>query len=276
MANKYHSDVSNPPTLESINWYPSLKTTGDLEAATRTISATTEASGLGNADYHTHLSMTAPPVDTRFVVNSLASRLSVTIDSDDGIHDLCCRVYIDAQDADHLIFDLAFTTTGNQLAVQPFAATTMAIIFNLLKDGASHTFYFYFWSPGSHSPVISVVQLQYGPGGASTTGLGTNILTFTSTPACEIQMRTNHAIVATGSQLMYAMLNNSTAFYAGLWCFTDDGKSSGSATAGASGVTSWTWQLLPAGMPLSILLVGTVATDFQSLSSITIFIKRWE
>jgi hypothetical protein len=275
MANKYHGEAKLP-IIEQITWYPSTKFTGDLEAATKTIAATAEASGLANADYHEHLTLPAVPADARFVVNSFASRQYVTIDSDDGTHDLRCRVYIDAQDADHLIFDLTFTTTGAQFAVQPFTATTKTVIFNLLKDGASHTFYFYFWSPGNHSPVISLVNLYYGPGGCSTSGIGTNILTFTSTPVCEIQVRTNHSVLGTGPHSMYAMMNNATTYYVGLWCVTDAGSPVGTASSGASGLTSWTWQMIPPAMPFSIHIVGTAATDLQLIQSMTIYIKRWE
>jgi len=180
MANKYHSDTQ--PKVESVAWYPSYKNTSDLEAATKTITRTSEASGLGSADYSYAATLTAPP-DARFAILRIGTRLSVTIDSDDGTHDLRCRVYVDAQDANHLLYDLTYSTTGNQLSVQDCLAGTKETIFNLLKDGAAHTLYFYFWTPGNHAPVISLVNAWWcvGATGSTATGWGVEVLTFTDT-----------------------------------------------------------------------------------------------
>ena len=156
MTDKYHSDTQEK--IETITYFPDLQDSGDLETSTKTILATVEATGIGNADYSKALTLPSP-ADARLEVLRIATRLSVTIDSDDGIHDLRCRVYVDAQDASHMLFDLTYSSTGNQLAVQDCLVGTKEFLFNLLKDGSAHTFYFFFWSPGNHSPVISVVQL---------------------------------------------------------------------------------------------------------------------
>lgn len=150
--------VTSKPIYETIAYSPGLKDTTDLEAATKTITATEEATGTGNADYSAALTLGIPS-DARMVIKRIATRLSVTIDSDDGTHDLKCRVYVDEQDANHMLFDLSYTSTGNQLSVQDCLTGIKETIFNLLKDGNAHTFYFFFWSPGNHSPVISVCQL---------------------------------------------------------------------------------------------------------------------
>jgi hypothetical protein len=179
MPNKLHTD-SYKSIYENIGWYPTLKDTTDLITGTKTITRTSEASGVGNADYSSaqtlttvpYLNLVASTLETcRMAITRIATRLSVTIDSDDGTHDLRCRVYVDAQDSDHLLYDLTYSTTGNQLAVQACLVATKEIIYNLLKDGSAHTFYFFFWSPGNHSPVISVCQLWYGVGSS---GTGTN------------------------------------------------------------------------------------------------------
>lgn len=183
---------------EDIGWFPNasttaVKETGDLEAATKTITRTTEASGVGSADYSSAQTLTTVPylnlvastlAACRLDITRMAARLSVTIDSDDGTHDLRCRVYVDAQNANNLLFDVTCTTTGNQLAVQATLVGTKETIFNLLKDGAAHTFYFFFWSPGNHSPVISVCELWYGIG-----SVGTN-----SNPCLNLTMKGNASV----------------------------------------------------------------------------------
>ncbi len=150
--------VANKPICQVISYSPELQTSGDKEAATKTISATSEASGVGNADYSSALTLPAP-TDARLAIAQITARLAVTIDSDDGTHDLRCRVYVDAQAANNMLFDATYAATGAQLSVSFCTSSTLATIFALLKDGAEHTFYFFFWSPGNHSPVISVVQV---------------------------------------------------------------------------------------------------------------------
>lgn len=176
MGNKIHSD-GRRTIYENIGVYAALKDTTDLEAATKTITATAEASGLGSATYSVASTLAISPIINgvaatlaacRMAILRMGTRLSVTIDSDDGTHDLRCRVYVDAQDANHLLYDLTYSTTGNQLSVQDCSSATKATIFPLLQDSAAHTFYFYFWSPGNHSPVISLCQLWWGIGGTST------------------------------------------------------------------------------------------------------------
>lgn len=160
------------PIYEVISYYPGLKDTGDLEAATSTITATEEASGVGNADYSSAQTLSIP-TNSKFEILRIASRLSVTIDSDDGTHDLRCRVYVDAQDANHMLYDLTYSSTGSQISVQDCLTGTKETIYNLLKDGSAHTFYFFFWTPGGHAPVISLVELWFGVGATTATWLDT-------------------------------------------------------------------------------------------------------
>lgn len=203
--------VTSKPRFETITYIPGLKNTTDLEAATKTISATSEASGTGNADYSSAQTM-AIPTDTRLLIKMITSRLSVTIDSDDGTHDLKCRVYVDAQDADHLLFDLTYAATGNQLSVQDCNASTKAVIFALLKDGAAHTLYFFFWSPGNHSPVISVVQLWFGVGSSGTASGEVMRLTHKG----HAHFTSSSAVTGTGTRnqkLVYTGGASNSAFY---------------------------------------------------------------
>jgi hypothetical protein len=184
----------------AFSYSPGLKDTGDLEAATKTITAVAEASGVGNADYSSAQTL-AIPADIRLAIARIAARLSVTIDSDDGTHDLRCRVYVDAQAANNLLFDLTYSSTGNQLAVQDTLVGTKDTIFNLLKDGAAHTFYFFFWTPGNHAAVISVVNLWYGVG-CSVNGAGAKVMSITLSGMLAVHVRTVLAGGGTGSVRM--------------------------------------------------------------------------
>ena len=146
-----------------------MQDSGDLEAGTKTITATAEASGLGNASYT--VSLTLPrPTDDRLVVKRICARLQVTIDAiAGGDTDLYCRVYVDAQDTAHRLFDLDWTSTGAKLLALDTHSGALPTIFDLLKDGNSHTFYFFFWKAGTGAGItISLVQLWEGVGSCST------------------------------------------------------------------------------------------------------------
>lgn len=151
--------------IEALAYVPGLQDTGDLEAATKTITATAEAAGVGNADYSQALTL-PKPADARLIVKRIATRLAVTIDSMTAGH-LYCRVYVDAQDAAHRLFDEDWTTTGARLDAVNTHSENLATIFALLKDGAAHTFYFFFWVDAGNA-VISVCQLWEGVGNCST------------------------------------------------------------------------------------------------------------
>ena len=162
MAAKYHSDTQEK--IETITYSPGAQTTGDLETGTKTVSATSETSGTGNADYSQALTL-AKPLDARLEVKSIVSRLKVTIDSMTAGH-LYCRVYVDAQAATHRLFNKDWTSTGEKLGA---ADLTSGVAFNLLRDGSAHTFYFFFWVDTGNA-VISFVQLWEGVGSCSTVG----------------------------------------------------------------------------------------------------------
>ena len=178
MSNKYHSDVSRPITIDRSYYAPSAKSTGDLEGATKTITRTAEASGVGNADY-SYAGTIPAPSDARWNVLRISTKFTATIDSDDGTHDLRCRVYVDSQTANNLLYDLTFAATGAQVAVQDAAIGTKDTIFNLLKDGAAHTLYFFFWTPGNHAPVISQVTVVWCVGATNAASWGFEVISFT-------------------------------------------------------------------------------------------------
>ncbi|MFH0914143.1 MAG: hypothetical protein V1849_02490 [Chloroflexota bacterium] len=152
--------------VEGISWAPGLQTSGDLIATTKTVTLTAEASGLGSADYSAALTLPAPS-DARILVRRLLSRLSITIDSFNVATILYCRVYVDAQDSGHLLFDRNWNSTGNKLALEDVHSGNKPTIFNLLKDGAVHTFYFFFWVNQANNAIISLAQVweAVGPSG---------------------------------------------------------------------------------------------------------------
>lgn len=150
--------------IETIAYKPYCQDSTDLEAATKTITATVEATGVGNADYNKALTLPAP-TDSRLVVKRICCRLNVVIDSMTA-GTLYCRVYVDAQSANNRLFDLSWTTTGDKLSATDTHADALAAIFNLLKDGAAHTLYFFFWVDAGNA-VLSLVQLWEAVGTCS-------------------------------------------------------------------------------------------------------------
>jgi hypothetical protein len=165
MFTREYSDTPAKEKIEVLLYQPGLQDSGDLEPATKTITATAEASGLANATYTACLTLPKPS-DDRLVVKRICARLQVTIDTiASGDTDLYCRVYVDAQDAAHRLFDLDWTSTGAKLLASDTHSGALAAIFDLLKDGNSHTFYFFFWKAGTGAGItISLVQLWEGVG----------------------------------------------------------------------------------------------------------------
>jgi hypothetical protein len=163
MADKLHTD--SQAKLESFYWDPMMQNSGDLESAARTITTAAEASGAGNTDYSSTLTVVTPP-DPRLVIKGITARLAVTLDSITAGH-LYCRVYVDIQDVDHRLFDLNWTGAGAKLSAQDTRTGIKTTIFNLLKDGLAHTFLFFFWVD-TGSAVISLVQVWEGIGSSGT------------------------------------------------------------------------------------------------------------
>ena len=169
MFDKEYSDTAVKEKVELISYQPGLQDSSDLEAETRTITATAEASGLAYADYSASLTL-SKPADARLVVKRICARLQVTIDTiPGGDTDLYCRVYVDAQVAANRLFDLSWNSTGAKLSAVDTHSAGLSTIFDLLKDGSSHTFYFFFWKAGTGTGiVVSLVQLWESVGSCTT------------------------------------------------------------------------------------------------------------
>lgn len=195
--------------IETIMYAPGLQDSGDLEASTKTITATAEASGLGNADYSKSLTLPKPD-DARLALKRIAARLAVTIDSFNAATHLYCRVYVDAQDADHRLFDEDWDSIGAKLDATD---KTSGTIFDLLKDGAAHTFYFFFWVNQANNAVISLVQLWEGVGNA---GTGSNEECLRLTISGLIQWTSSATLNGTGTRtqkLVFTGGAGDAAFY---------------------------------------------------------------
>lgn len=159
--------------LEALSFSMAAQNTGDLEAATKTITATSKQAV---ADYSAALTI-AQPSDARIAIRCIGTRLSVVIDSITA-GTLYGRVYVDnpaGDDAAKLLLDLSWTTTGTKLdgvntnALIDGWAASKAAIFTLLNDGTAHTFYFFFWVDAGNA-VLSLVQLWEGVGWYGITG----------------------------------------------------------------------------------------------------------
>jgi len=151
--------------VESIHYAPGLVNTGDLEPATKTITATSEAVGLTNADYSATLTL-SKPADARLVVKRICTRFEVIRDSGTSLWTQM-RVYVDVQDAAHMLFDNNIQDPAQNPASSAVHETYKPDIYNLLKDGGAHTFYFFLWVDSGDS-IISKVQLWEAVGSPST------------------------------------------------------------------------------------------------------------
>ena len=155
MADKYHSDTQEK--IETIIYNPGVQNTGDKEPGTHTIVPTARPA-IGAAQY-SH-SLTLPkPADVRLEVKRLASRLNVNIAGLGTATHVYCSVRGDVDDADHELFLEDWTSIGSKLATVELHSGNKATLFNLLKDGAAHTFYFLFWADAASQATIDLVQL---------------------------------------------------------------------------------------------------------------------
>jgi hypothetical protein len=166
MSNKYHSDTQEK--IESILYSPDKKNTGDLEAGTHTIVPTSRPA-IGSAQYSSSLTL-AKPDDSRMEVLRIAARLSVNIAGLGTATHVHCSVRVDVDDSDHELFSEDWVSTGAKLASANTHSGGKASIFNLLKDGAAHTFYFLFWADAASQATIDVVQLWAGVGQSQASG----------------------------------------------------------------------------------------------------------
>ena len=144
--------LNNPVSekIELIELSPHAPGTGDLEAATKDITATSKQAV---ADY-SHALTLPKSSDSRITVKNIAARLSVTRDSGTSTN-LYCTVSVDSADGST---NLLFNAVDVQAASLQSVNLSSGAVFNLLNNGAEHTFYFFFWVDAGNS-VISLAQL---------------------------------------------------------------------------------------------------------------------
>lgn len=242
--------------IETIEYEPGLQNTGNLESGTNTITATSEASGTGNADYSASLTL-AKPSDVILEVKRIAARLAVTIDSMTAGH-LYCRVYVDSQDANHRLFDEDWTSTGAKLDAVDTHSGALSTIFDALSDGASHTFYFFFWVDANQA-VISVVQLWEAVGTCSTSP-ARQVLTVTHTGLMSLGIYA--AILGTGSVNEHRLILSGSG-----------GEAPRVAVDKNTGSIFHSEALLLCESSISVYLRGTVATDIIRLHNTAIILR---
>ena len=153
--------LNNPVSekIELITLSPHAPGTGDLETATKDITATSKQAV---ADY-SHALTLPKSSDSRITVRNIAARLSVTRDSGTSTN-LYCTVSVDSADGST---NLLFNAVDVQAASLQSVNLSSGAVFYLLNNGAEHTFYFFFWVDANNS-VISLVQLWEVNGGTST------------------------------------------------------------------------------------------------------------
>jgi len=257
MADKFHSDTQEK--IELITYEPGKQDTGDLEAGTKTITATSEASGLGNADYNASLTLTKPS-DARMVVDRIAAKLDVVIDSfgdDPAATQMTCRVYVDYEDADHRLFNAVWNDIGTKLQAVDTHSAALATIFALLKDGAAHTFYFFFWVNQGNG-VISQVQLWEGVGTCAQSGV--DVITLSHTGLAHTAGSVNKQ--GTGSAYLLGGLVSGNQNKARL--FTVQGLLGNAAYANPHFLVPGTCYFL---------MLGTVATDLNYIDHIYLVLR---
>jgi len=233
-------------TYENILYTPSFKTTNDLEEATKTIIASSEANGTENADYFKALLLPVPS-DARLEIMRICARLAVTIDSMTAGH-LYCKVYVDAQDADHLLFEKDFTSAAANLDAVDVLDGTKDTIFDMLKDGTAHTFYFFFWVDTGDA-VLSLVQLWEAVGTCSTSTL-------------EVMKITHNGMLSIGAYCTKVGTGTITAAVANINKYYE-----------VQAIGSSQRYLIISPGSLHVTAKGTVATDINFVDSIGISLR---
>jgi hypothetical protein len=150
MTDKYHSDTQE--IIETIAYNPGLQDSGDLEAGTKTITATSKPS---TPDYTVNL--TTPNVsDARLIVRKLCQRLNIFINSFSGATKLNYSVEVNG--VEHVSGE--FTGTGIN---NPVSWNLVEGQFNL---GIANTIEVFLWVDAG-SAVINTCQLWQSVGSNS-------------------------------------------------------------------------------------------------------------
>ncbi|RJO62672.1 MAG: hypothetical protein C4542_02755 [Dehalococcoidia bacterium] len=149
MADRYHSDTQE--RVEVLAYTPDIQNSGDLEAATKTVTATAKP---GAADYSASLTIPAPS-DARWLVKRAGVRLQITVDSIPAGH-FYGSLYVNG--VERKTFDL--TGTGDKPVVQDLTEGQ----FNI---GTANSFGVYLWVDAGQA-VVSLCQVWQAVGSTDT------------------------------------------------------------------------------------------------------------
>lgn len=241
-------------TVEQLVYAPSIQTSNDLEAATKTVNATSEQAG---ADYTSALTIPAP-TDSRLAVTRLAGRLQVTIDSwAGGGTTLNYRIKKGGTSVSTGTLETG-GTTGVKLIVWDETAS--------LAVGAANTYTVFLWV-NSGSCVVSVCQLWLGVGSKTNSAWGLSCLTINHTGPIDLVGRVTRQ--GTGNAGAYIVTNDVD----GAWqtIIMDPGGTAGTMyfKPGATNVTTF----LSPGL-LYLRVYGSVATDIAYLGEIGVRLQQ--
>ncbi len=149
--------------FEAINYTPGIQDSTDLEAATHTIVPTARPA-IGAAQYSKSLTLPAPS-SALLTVLRICTRLNVNITSLGTATHVYSSVRVDVDDTDHELFNTDWTSIASKLSVVDVHAGNKPTIFNSLKNGSAHIFYFLFWADVANQAQIDIVQLWEAIGG---------------------------------------------------------------------------------------------------------------
>jgi len=233
--------------IEQITYSCDARDTTDLEAATKAVSAVAEPA----ADDYTSAALTLPaPTDTRLTVQRLCARIQVTIDSlNAGAAHLYVRCYVDTVDANHRLFDLDLQTPAAQkLSAVDLTSSSLATIYNALRDGGAHTLKFRLWVDAGDI-VVSEIRVYYGIGSSGTAQVECLRI---STPG-EVSVSMGYTRIGTGT--MADRLGNEGTLYRG--------------AIGSNSIVA----LRLCQQYLSLMIYGTVTTDINYLQTLQVIVK---
>jgi len=179
MADRYHSDTQE--RVEVLAYTPDIQNSGDLEAATKTITATAKP---GAADYSANLTIPAPS-DARWQVKRAGVRLQLTVDSITAGH-LYGSLYVNG--VERKTFDL--TGTGDKLVVQDLTEGQ----FNV---GSANSFGVYLWVDSGQA-VVSLCQVWQAVGSTDTSYLFPFCLQLLHKGLAQWMIETNRIGTGTG------------------------------------------------------------------------------
>jgi len=175
MTDKIHADTG--ATVDTITYAPALQDSGDMEPAVITI-APVSRPAVAAAQYNKSFILPRPS-DARLEVKRIVSRLRVNIAGLGAATHLHLSVRVDQDDANHELFSEDWTSTGEKLDAVDVYSANKSGIFDLLKDGLAHIFYFLFWADTANKVSVDTVQLWEAVGSCSTNENQTGCLSLT-------------------------------------------------------------------------------------------------